>query len=103
MGSASPRLSGPTAVMMTCMAGSHLRTTRGMGRRSSEVVLVDVVAGEALRLAEEHFAVGHLDRAEPAGLDGAVVRHLVLVQQVADVHRQVAQVHRAPEDECLNR
>src|SRR4051812_48229965 len=60
---------------------------------SLEIVLVNFVLRNPDRLAEEAFAVAARDFAEPARLDGAGLRHLVLVQQMGDVDRQVAQVN----------
>src|SRR5918994_600834 len=67
-----------------------------------EVVLVDVLLGEDERRPEKNLVLGdQLDLAETTGLKASRLGQVTFELCIGDVHRQVAEVDRVPEDKLL--
>src|SRR2546427_12261322 len=74
----------------------------GLLQDSLEIEAVDVALVEQHRGAENDLAAADLDGAQPAGLERARPGlEFPLRQQRAGVDRQVSEVARVPQDDCL--
>src|SRR5215217_4668869 len=92
--------------MLPVLRGPRRRLSLKRRRRwhcSLKVVLVDVLLREHDWRAEQDLVFGeHLDLTETTGLEGTRAGQLVVDLGVGYVHREVAEIHRVPEDELLH-
>src|SRR6516165_3374126 len=66
-----------------------------------EIEPIDILLGEQERLPEQDVVALDLDRAEPAGLElGVTAFQSAFLERAGGVNRQVAEVHRVPQDDA---